>query len=140
MSTILNNVTVEPDPTQQRILEKMTQLPAEALDELEGFATFLVARAQGGFYANTEPSAPGKELSTNENFLKALRLLSPKDAHLIDQYVLMRASSSLKWSYDDPKSLAVAMDLMANDPFLRKEMEAINREFKCADSDGLEPY
>jgi hypothetical protein len=140
MSTILNNVTPELGSVKQGILEKLSELPSEALDQLNNFATVLVARAQGGFYASNRESDPEIDLSTNEPFLKALRLLSPKDAQLIHQYVLVQASNSVKWSYDDPISLSIVMDLMANDPFLRKEMETINREFSCAESDGLEPY
>ncbi len=140
MSTLLNNARTEVGPAKQRILEKLPELPSEALDQLNDFASLLVARAQGGFYADNGVPGADIELSTDEAFLKALRLVSSKDAQLIHQYVLMRASSSLKWSYEDPKSLSIAMELMASDPFLRKEMKTINREFSCAESDGLEPY
>lgn len=140
MSEILNNIPISETPVQQRIHEKLKELPAEALAHLDDFAHFLAARAESGFYGEPEHVAPGNELSSNEGFLKALQLLSPGDAQLIDQYVLFRAACSLKWRYDDPQSLSLAMDLMARDPFLQKEMEAINREFKCAESDGLEPY
>ena len=140
MSQILNNVTIAEGPAKQRVIEKLGTLPTEALNELDDFVSFLTARAQGGFYANSEQPVACNQLSTNEAFLKTLALLSPKDAQLVDQFILFRAGRSLKWSYDDPHSLSQAMDLMARDPFLRKEMEAINREFMCAEGDGLDPY
>jgi hypothetical protein len=140
MSEILNNTTIAETPVERQILEKLRRLPAEALGHLDDFASFLVTRAESGFYSALEQVAPSNELSSNEGFLKALRLLPPSDAQLIDQYVLFRAASSLKWRYDDPQSLSTAMDLMARDPFLRKEMDAISREFKCTEGDGLEPY
>src|SRR5260370_10628992 len=140
MSEILNNIPISETPVQQRIHEKLKELPADALAQLDDFAHFLVARAESGFYSAPEHVAPGNELSSNEGFFKALQLLSPGDAQIIDQYVLFRAACLLKSRYADHQSLSLAMDLMARDPFLRKEMEAINREFKCAESDGLGPY
>src|SRR5262249_14714080 len=123
MSQIQNNSMNVEDPAKQRILEKIRTLPAEALNELDDLIRFLIARAEGGFYAKPEQACGCNQLSTNEAFLKTLALLSPRDAQLIDQLVLFRAGRSLKWSYDDPRSLSQAMDLMARDPFLRKEME-----------------
>jgi hypothetical protein len=140
MSQILNNETKGEAPPKQRIIEKLGELPTEALEELDDFVTFLVARAQSGLYANLEQTAPSNQLCANEGFLKTLALLSPTDARLVDQLVFFQAGRSLKWSYDDPRSLSQAMDLMARDPCLRKEMGAINKEFMCSESDGLEPY
>jgi len=139
MSQILNNVPIDEGPTKQRILEKLASLPAEALNELDDFVTFLVARADSGFYGNREQVA-SSQLPTNKGFLRTLALLSPHDAPLVEQSVLFRAGRSLKWTFADRETLCQAMDLMARDPFLRKEMEAINREFICAEGDGLDPY
>jgi hypothetical protein len=46
--------------------------------------------------------------------------------------------ASAAWSYDDPASIAKAIERMANDPEVLREAAAIERDFAAALNDGLE--
>ena len=50
------------------------------------------------------------------------------------------AARNLSWSYTDNESLLHVAELMARDPFVQREIEAINTEFQGAEADGLEEY
>ncbi|MEX2173077.1 MAG: hypothetical protein WD872_01860 [Pirellulaceae bacterium] len=44
------------------------------------------------------------------------------------------------WSYDDPASVASAIERMANDPEVLREVAAIERDFGPLLNDGLQKY
>lgn len=46
----------------------------------------------------------------------------------------------LNWSYDDPASVAAAIEQMANDAEVLREVSAIESDFAAALNDGLENY
>ncbi|HKI38135.1 MAG TPA: hypothetical protein VKA46_40150 [Gemmataceae bacterium] len=140
MSEVIANGTGTSTAVEQRLLDKVRSLPPAALEELEVFVDLLISRSETGFYAEGEPPPPKVDLSADQGFLKLLRLLPPGEAQLLDQYALILAGRALKWSYDDAESLKVAAELMGRDPFLRREVEAINKEFACTDMDGLKDY
>lgn len=78
-----------------------------------------------------------------ERLIKALRLLQQLEAttpEQVERFVWSLAARYLTWSYSDPASLTRAMAFAALDPFLRREVEAINVEFACTEADGLEDY
>ncbi len=77
--------------SEERVVGLMRQLPPTAVQEMQDFAVFLVARHCG-------------------------------------------------WSYADDALIERAVALMASDPFVLREVHAINDEFTCAETDGLEPY
>ncbi len=77
--------------SEKRVVGLMRQLPPTAVQEMQDFAVFLVARHCG-------------------------------------------------WSYADVASVERAVALMASDPFVLREIHAINDEFACAETDGLEAY
>ncbi len=69
-----------------------------------------------------------------------LRRLPPPAIKEAEDFITFLAARSLAWDYADPSSVKAATDLMATDPFLRRESEAINKEFAITQSDGLEEY
>jgi len=50
----------------------------------------------------------------------------------------MNDGRPVEWSYDDPASIARAIERMANDPEVLREVAAIERDFAPALNDGLE--
>jgi hypothetical protein len=73
-----------------------------------------------------------------QRLLAKLQQLAAERKDEIDAETAELAKKVLHWSWDDPASVERAAYFMAHDPFIRREVEAINREFACADSDGLE--
>jgi hypothetical protein len=69
--------------------------------------------------------------------LAELQALAAAGVEAIDEALLARIKSTIHWSFDDPESMKRAVVFAAHDPFLRREVEAINREFAVADRDGL---
>jgi hypothetical protein len=136
----LVNGSVLATPAEQRVLEKLRQLPPEAVQQAEDFLDFLLTRRESK--TDTDPTATSYalELLNQELFLRVMRQMPPQVAQLAVEYVMTLAGLSMKWSYDDPVSLARAAELMAYDPFMRREIDAINREFSVCDADGLEDY
>lgn len=80
-------------------------------------------------------------LLPNEIKLIELFRALPKDAaHEVVDFAAFKASRTASWSYDDPASCAAAIERMANDPEILREVAAIEREFAPTLSDGLERY
>jgi hypothetical protein len=78
-----------------------------------------------------------------QRIIKTLRLLSklePTTTEQVEEFIWSLVARYLTWSYSDPDSLARAQEFAALDPFLRREVEAINEEFACTEGDGLEDY
>ncbi len=87
------------------------------------------------------PSFDRSFLTPEENsVLEKLQELAKDCKQEVDPEVISLANQFLKWSYDDPASLARAVYFMAHDPFLRREVEAIKAEFAAVEFDGLEDY
>ena len=81
--------------------------------------------------------------SQEQRLIKTLRLLQSLEPKCIDQaeeFVWTLVGKHLKWSYSDSASIERSMAFMALDPFLRREVEAINDDFACTLMDGLEEY
>ena len=89
-----------------------------------------------------QPPAGGAALTPQEKRLvEALRLLQPLEptaADQVERFVWDIVARTLKWDYSDPASLDRAAAFAALDPFLRREVEAVNAEFAAAEGDGLE--
>jgi hypothetical protein len=91
---------------------------------------------------DADPAAEGGEALTarEANLIKALRLLQHLDATALDraeEFVWSLVGRTLKWSYADPESLALAGAFAALDPFLRRESEAVDADFAGTEGDGL---
>jgi hypothetical protein len=78
--------------------------------------------------------------SQEQRVLALLRQLPPTAVNEVEDFVVFLAARSATWSYSDPSSIEHAARLMASDPFLRREVEAINADSSAAESDGLEDY
>ncbi len=78
--------------------------------------------------------------SQEKRILGAIRELPPESIRQVEDFVVFVAARSSAWSYSDSSSLARAGDLMARDPNLRRESQAIDAEFAETESDGLEAY
>lgn len=75
------------------------------------------------------------------NEAKLIQLLRSLPKHAQDEVVdfaAFKASHTTNWSYDDPALVAAAMERMANDPEILREVAAIERDFAPALADGLE--
>ena len=72
--------------------------------------------------------------------VELLRTLPETAAQEVVEFAAFKATRRPHWSYDDPESLARAMERMASDPELLREMQAIERDFAPALNDGLEKY
>jgi hypothetical protein len=83
---------------------------------------------------------PSKLTPDELMLLQRLQKLASEGCEEIDEETTAMAKRLLKWSWDDPASLERAAYFMAFDPFMRREIEAINREFAPAENDGLEDY
>ena len=57
-----------------------------------------------------------------------------------EEFVWTLVGKHLQWSYADTVSIERAVAFMALDPFLRREVEAINADFADTLMDGLEEY
>ena len=92
--------------------------------------------------ANTKIASVCADLTDRENrLIKTVRLLEQLEPSLpgqVEEFVWSLVARHLKWSYSDPASLDRAMEFAALDPFLRREIEAINADFAAGESDGLE--
>jgi hypothetical protein len=90
------------------------------------------------------PQAGDLKLSAwEERLVRTLRLLAeiePSAPAQVEEFVWSLVARSLKWSYSDPASIARAVSFMQLDPFLKREVEAINEDFASALGDGLEDY
>jgi hypothetical protein len=53
-------------------------------------------------------------------------------------FAAFKATRNASWSYDDPASCAAAIERMANDPEILREVAAIERDWAPALADGLE--
>lgn len=71
--------------------------------------------------------------------LDKLRQLAAEGKEEVDADFIALADQYLKWSYDDPESLARAAAFMAQDPFQHREVRAINAELAAPETDGEEP-
>jgi hypothetical protein len=78
-------------------------------------------------------------VTTNEQqLLQLIRKLPPAAVEEVRDFTLFLAARHCSWDYSDAASVAEATDLMAADPFMRRELEAMNAEFLVVESDGLE--
>ena len=78
-------------------------------------------------------------LSTVEQKVVVLMRQLPATAvQEVQDFVTFLAARHCGWIYGDSASLERAVELMASDPFLGREIDAVNEEFACAESDGLE--
>ncbi len=69
--------------------------------------------------------------------LEELQQLAAEGKQEVDREMVALASRSLQWHFADAASLARAANFMAQDPFMRREVEAINQEFDCFQGDPL---
>lgn len=76
--------------------------------------------------------------NVEEKVVDLMRQLPPLVVQEVHDYVTFLAARHCGWSYGDGPSLEQAAERMASDPFLRREIDAVNEEFACAESDGLE--
>lgn len=67
-----------------------------------------------------------------------MRLLPPAAIEEVHDFVVFLAARHCGWTYDDHASIARAVELMASDAFVLREIRAVNEEFACAEPDGLE--
>jgi len=80
-------------------------------------------------------------LSTAEKKVVGLmRQLPPAAVQEVHDFAVFLAARHYVWSYGDNDSIEGAVDLMASDPFVLREIRAVNKDFACAESDGLEAY
>jgi hypothetical protein len=85
----------------------------------------------------------GELTPQEQRLVKTLRLLQqldPSTSDQVERFVWSLVARHLKWSYSDPASVALALEFMALDPFLRQEVEAINADFAGTEEDGLGDY
>jgi hypothetical protein len=75
-----------------------------------------------------------------QKIIEGLRQLPPSGIKEVEDFVVFLAARNISWNYSDSESTSRALDLMARDPFIQREMKAINEEFRIAESDGLEDY
>lgn len=128
-------------PAEQQLLAELRELPPEATKELSEYVRFLIAHYTNP--GNPDSSSPTKtaDMLAGEKFQSLARQMAPTDAVLLEELAVYLVGRSLRWSYDDPASLDRSADLMGLDPFLRRESDAITKEFEVALNDGLEePY
>ena len=89
-----------------------------------------------------QPSTDPPALSEREEKLIAtLRLLvriAPSAWDEIERFLWTLVERDHKWSYDDPASMQLALEFMALDPFLKRESDAITKDFASTLGDGLE--
>jgi hypothetical protein len=79
-------------------------------------------------------------LSTaEERVVGLMRQLPPVALQEVHDFVVFLAARHCGWSYGDTASIERAVDLMASDPCVLRELRAVNEEFACAEADGLEP-
>jgi hypothetical protein len=78
--------------------------------------------------------------TTEEKVVGLMRQLPPMAVQEMQDFAVFLAARHCGWSYADGASIERAVDLMASDPFVLREIHAINEEFTCAETDGLEPY
>ena len=81
--------------------------------------------------------------NSESRLLKTLRLLrdlEPTTAGQVEEFVWSLVEVHMKWDLNDPVSIKRATELAGLDPQLKRESDAINAEFACAEEDGLEPY
>lgn len=78
--------------------------------------------------------------TTEEKVLGLMRQLPPTAVQEVQDFAVFLAARHCGWSYGDAASIERAVDLMASDPFVSRELRAVNDEFICAENDGLEPY
>jgi hypothetical protein len=88
------------------------------------------------------PTGQGSQILTPEEqmILDRLCRLAAEGKEEVDAETIALAEKHLKWSFDDPASLERAAYFMAHDPFMIREVRAINEEFACTEGDGLEDY
>jgi hypothetical protein len=67
-----------------------------------------------------------------------MRELPPAALQEVHDFVAFLVARHCGWTYGDRPSVERAVDSMACDPFLQREIHAINDDFACAESDGLE--
>jgi hypothetical protein len=79
------------------------------------------------------------DLQPNEaRLIELIRSLPTDAAREIEEYASFKAAKAMTWSYDDPASVANALDRMGSDPQVLREVQAIERDFAPALNDGLE--
>ena len=69
--------------------------------------------------------------------LNRLRELAAAGKEEVDEATIALIDQHIHWEADDPEAMKRAAYFMTQDPFLKREIEQINREFSHADSDGL---
>jgi hypothetical protein len=72
--------------------------------------------------------------------LNRLRELAAAGKEEVDAETLVLIDQHIHWSLDDPESLKRSAYFMTQDPFLKREIDQINREFAQTEGDGLEGY
>jgi hypothetical protein len=83
---------------------------------------------------------PSKLTPDELMLLQRLQKLAAEGCEEIDEETTAMAKRVLKWSWDDPASIERAAYFSGFDPFLRRESDAISKEFAVADNDGLEDF
>jgi hypothetical protein len=79
------------------------------------------------------------DLHPNEaKLIELIRSLPASTAREIEDFASFKAARTAAWSYDDPDSIARALDRMGDDPEIIREVQAIERDFAPAVNDGLE--
>jgi hypothetical protein len=78
--------------------------------------------------------------ASEEKVAGLLRQLPPGAVQQVQDFVVFLAARHCDWDYGDAGSLARAVNLMASDPFLAREICAVNEDFADAEADGLESY
>jgi|1186.fasta_scaffold147643_2 hypothetical protein len=70
--------------------------------------------------------------------IELIRALPSDVAKEVEDFASFKAARTGTWSYDDPGSIARAIERMANDQEVMREVQAIERDFAPAINDGLE--
>lgn len=78
--------------------------------------------------------------ASEKKVLGLMRQLPPGAVQQVQDFVVFLAARHCDWSYGDAASLDSAVELMASDPFLAREIRAVNEDFAVAEVDGLESY
>jgi len=70
--------------------------------------------------------------------IELIRSLPSDAAREVEDFASFKAARTASWAHDDPESIARAIERMANDPQMQREIHAIERDFAPAMNDGLE--
>ena len=70
--------------------------------------------------------------------IELIRSMPSDAAREVEDFASFKAARTTTWSFDDPTSIAKAIERMANDPEVLREVQAIERDFAPTLNDGLE--